>query len=156
MLDMVHNGVLSVEKVADLMATRARLFRMSDRGFIRPGMKADLVLVHPNDPWTVREDNVMSKCGWSPFRAHVQKPRARDLGQRHMRVGRSPHHNLTRQPCWPTPFVQPLSAHSGAPFETAWVLSCCSWDLPDTALNRWARGHPFRPKACLEKMNSSA
>ena len=46
----------------------------------------------------------------SLHRAHVQEPRARDLGQRHMRVGRSPHHNLTRQPCWTTPFVQPLSA----------------------------------------------
>ena len=67
MLDLVHDGLLPVEKVADLMAHRvARLFRMSDRGFIRPGMKADLVLVHPNDPWTVREDNIMSKCGWSP------------------------------------------------------------------------------------------
>jgi dihydroorotase len=65
MLDMVHEGVLSVEKVADLMAHRvARLFRMSDRGFIRPGMKADLVLVHPNDPWTVRETWVNGTCVW--------------------------------------------------------------------------------------------
>ena len=79
MLDMVHDGVLSVEKVADLMAHRvARLFRMSDRGFIRPGMKADLVLVHPNDPWTVREDNIMSKCGWSPFTGHVFKSRVHE------------------------------------------------------------------------------
>tara|TARA_X000000950_G_scaffold268185_1_gene345435 strand:- start:143 stop:1522 length:1380 start_codon:yes stop_codon:yes gene_type:complete len=79
MLDMVHDGVLSVEKVADLMAHRvARLFRMPDRGFIRPGMKADLVLVHPNDPWTVREDNVMSKCGWSPFTGHTFKSRVHE------------------------------------------------------------------------------
>ena len=79
MLDLVHDGLLPVEKVADLMAHRvARLFRMNDRGFIRPGMKADLVLVHPNDPWTVREDNVMSKCGWSPFTGHVFKSRVHE------------------------------------------------------------------------------
>ena len=79
MLDLVHNGLLSVEKVADLMAHRvSRLFRMQNRGFIRPGMKADLVLVHPNDPWTVREDNVMSKCGWSPFTGHVFKSRVHE------------------------------------------------------------------------------
>ena len=79
MLDLVHDGLLPVEKVADLMAHRvARLFRIEDRGFIRPGMKADLVVVSPNDPWTVREDNVMSKCGWSPFRGHTFKSRIRE------------------------------------------------------------------------------
>ena len=79
MLDLVHDGLLPVEKVVDLMAHRvARLFRMTDRGFIRPGMKADLVLVQPNDPWTVREDNVMSKCGWSPFQGHTFKSRVHE------------------------------------------------------------------------------
>ena len=79
MLDLVHDGLLPVEKVVDLMAHRvARLFRMTDRGFIRPGMKADLVLVQPNDPWTVREDNVMSKCGWSPFQSHTFKSRVHE------------------------------------------------------------------------------
>jgi dihydroorotase len=79
MLDLVHDGLMTVDKVADLMAHRvARLFRMTDRGFIRPGMKADLVLVQPNDPWTVREDNVMSKCGWSPFQGHTFKSRVHE------------------------------------------------------------------------------
>ena len=79
MLDLVHDRLLPVEKVVDLMAHRvARLFRMTDRGFIRPGMKADLVLVQPNDPWTVREDNVMSKCGWSPFQGHTFKSRVHE------------------------------------------------------------------------------
>ena len=47
-------------------------------GFIRPGMKADLVVVQPNDPWTVHEDNVMSKCGWSPFQGHTFKSRVHE------------------------------------------------------------------------------
>jgi len=112
MLDLVHDGLLPVEKVVDLMSHRvARLFRMTDRGFIRPGMKADLVLVQPNDPWTVREDNVMSKCGWSPF----QEPRARNVGQRDQGLGRQPHHHFPWKPCWPTSLVPPLSALGGAP-----------------------------------------
>ena len=79
MLDLVHDGLLPVEKVVDLMAHRvARLFRMADRGFIRPGMKADLVVVQPNDPWTVHEGNVMSKCGWSPFQGHTFKSRVHE------------------------------------------------------------------------------
>lgn len=79
MLDLVHEGLLSVDKVADLMAHRvARCFQMADRGFIRPGMKADLVLVQPHDPWTVREDNIMSKCGWSPFQGHTFKSRVQE------------------------------------------------------------------------------
>ncbi len=79
MLDLVHDGLLPVEKVVDLMAHRvARLFRMADRGFIRPDMKADLVVVQPNDPWTVHEGNVMSKCGWSPFQGHTFKSRVHE------------------------------------------------------------------------------
>ena len=34
--------------------------------------------MHPNDPWTVREDNIMSKCGWSPFTGHVFKSRVHE------------------------------------------------------------------------------
>lgn len=76
MLDLVHEGLMPVEKVVDLMAHRvARLFRMADRGFLQPGQKADIVLVHPNDPWTVKGNNIMSKCGWSPFTGHTFKSR---------------------------------------------------------------------------------
>ena len=78
MVDLVHDGLLPIEKVADLMAHRvARLFRMTDRGFLRPGQKADIVLVHPNDPWTIKGSNIMSKCGWSPFTGHTFKSRVR-------------------------------------------------------------------------------
>ena len=71
MLDLVHQGHISVEKVIDLMCHRvAELFEIKDRGYIREGYKADIVLVNPNDGWTVTEDNIMYKCGWSPFTAY--------------------------------------------------------------------------------------
>jgi dihydroorotase len=48
----------------------ARLFRIVDRGFVREGYHADLVLVDPNNPWVVSKDNILYKCGWSPFEGH--------------------------------------------------------------------------------------
>jgi dihydroorotase len=68
MLEMVHDGVLPVEKVVDLMAHRvAECFRLEDRGYIREGYKADIVLVNPDAEWTVTGENILYKCGWSPF-----------------------------------------------------------------------------------------
>ena len=49
----------------------ARMFSIEKRGFIRPGYKADLVLVNPNDPWTVARENILYKCQWSPFEGHT-------------------------------------------------------------------------------------
>ncbi len=48
----------------------ARLFQVKERGFIREGYYADLVAVHPKQPWTVNKDNIAYKCGWSPFEGH--------------------------------------------------------------------------------------
>jgi len=45
----------------------AILFRIKDRGYIREGYKADLVLVNPDLPWTVSQDNILYKCKWSPL-----------------------------------------------------------------------------------------
>ena len=78
MLEMVHQGVLPVEEVVNLMAHRvADLFDMTDRGYIRAGHKADLVLVDPNDPWNVTKSNILYKCGWSPFEGSTFKSRIR-------------------------------------------------------------------------------
>ena len=71
MLDFYHQSKISLEKIADKMAHRvAQLFRIKDRGFIREGYMADLVLVDLNSPWTISKENILSKCGWSPFEGH--------------------------------------------------------------------------------------
>ena len=49
----------------------AILFQISNRGFIREGYFADLVLVDPNKPWTVEKENIVAKCGWSPFEGNT-------------------------------------------------------------------------------------
>jgi dihydroorotase len=68
MLEMVKKGIFTYEKVVDKMChAPAQLFRIKERGFIREGYKADLVIIEPEAKWTVREDNIYSKCGWSPF-----------------------------------------------------------------------------------------
>ena len=49
----------------------ALLYQIEKRGFIRPNYKADLVLIHPNKPWTVNHENILSKCQWSPMEGHT-------------------------------------------------------------------------------------
>lgn len=68
MLEMAAQGTFSKEKVIDVMAHRpAELFHIAQRGYIRPGYYADLVLIDPHAPWTVSATNLLYKCGWSPF-----------------------------------------------------------------------------------------
>ncbi len=68
MLELVHQGVFTLEGVVEKMChAPARLFQVSRRGFIREGYFADLVLVDPDAPWTVAPENILYKCGWSPF-----------------------------------------------------------------------------------------
>ena len=72
MLELVDNSVLTIERMVELMAHNpARLFEVRQRGFIRPGYKADLVIVRPNSPWTVTTDIIESKCRWSPLEGHT-------------------------------------------------------------------------------------
>lgn len=78
MLELVEEGVLSIERVAELMCHNpARLFSVDRRGFIRPGYYADFVLVDPNANWQVLEGRYYTKCGWTPMDDHVFKWRVR-------------------------------------------------------------------------------
>jgi len=68
MLEMSRKGLISVEKVVEKMChAPADLFRIDRRGYIREGYYADLVLVDPNHRWVVSPENILYKCGWSPF-----------------------------------------------------------------------------------------
>lgn len=67
MLTLAEEGLCSKERVVEVMCHNpAILFGIDKRGFIRPGYKADLVLVSPHQ-WTVSREDVLSKCGWSPI-----------------------------------------------------------------------------------------
>ena len=71
MLELVDEGVLTMERLVELMCHNpARLFGVQNRGFIRKGYQADLVMVRPQSPWTVTKDCIRSKCGWSPMEGH--------------------------------------------------------------------------------------
>ena len=71
MLELVDDGVLTIERLVELMCHHpAQLFSIRDRGFVRPGCKADLVVVRRGEPWTVTDECVQSKCGWTPLAGH--------------------------------------------------------------------------------------
>lgn len=66
--EKVKEGVLSIEKAVEKMCHNpAKIFKIEKRGFIKEGFYADLVLVDTNQKWTITEDNILYKCGWSPF-----------------------------------------------------------------------------------------
>lgn len=72
LLEMVAAGKLSLTQLVQKTAhNAATLFRMEQRGFIREGYWADLVLVDLEKPYTVSKANILSKCGWSPFEGHT-------------------------------------------------------------------------------------
>jgi dihydroorotase len=68
MLELWHNKTFSLEKVVEMMCHNPSiLFNIRKRGFIREGYQADLCLVDPENPWRVTKENILYKCGWSPF-----------------------------------------------------------------------------------------
>ena len=72
MLELVDQGVLTIERLVELMCHNpARLFEVSQRGYLREGYQADIVLVRPGAGWTVTKDVIQSRCGWSPMENHM-------------------------------------------------------------------------------------
>ncbi|MCF2490598.1 dihydroorotase [Dyadobacter sp. CY347] len=68
MLELNREGKISVERIVEKMSHAvADLFQISNRGYIREGYWADLILVDPNAQTKVEAANIYSKCGWSPF-----------------------------------------------------------------------------------------
>ncbi|GLQ94537.1 dihydroorotase [Dyella acidisoli] len=71
-LQRVTEGKLTLERVVEAVShAPATLFDVHERGFLREGYAADLVLVDPNKPHLVRRGQVLSKCGWSPFEGYT-------------------------------------------------------------------------------------
>ena len=72
MLEFFKNGKISLEKVVEKMCHNPAIcFKVENRGFIREGYFADLVLVNLNNPWEVNKENILYKCDWSPFEAEI-------------------------------------------------------------------------------------
>ena len=76
MMEFVRQGKISIERMVEKMSHNpAILFRILDRGFIREGYYADLVLVDPHSPWKVERNTLIAKAGWSPFEGEVFESR---------------------------------------------------------------------------------
>jgi dihydroorotase len=74
MLELYHHGKITLEQIAEKMAHNvATIFQIEKRGFIREGYWADLALVNLNNPWQVNKNNILYKCGWSPFEGSTFK-----------------------------------------------------------------------------------
>ncbi len=74
MLENYHNGKISLEKMVEKMCHNpAKLFQLKKRGFLREGYFADLVVADLNNPWKVAKENIVYKCGWSPFEGETFK-----------------------------------------------------------------------------------
>lgn len=68
MLDLSKKGKITKERVVEKMChAPAILYRVEKRGYIREGYYADLVLVNPNKPYTINQDNILYKCQWAPL-----------------------------------------------------------------------------------------
>jgi dihydroorotase len=78
MLELYHKNILTIEKIVEKMAHNpAVVYRIKDRGFLREGYKADICIVDPRSEWTVNKENIMYKCGWSPFEGYTFRSRVK-------------------------------------------------------------------------------
>ncbi|KQX15130.1 dihydroorotase [Flavobacterium sp. Root420] len=76
MFEAHHQGKITVEKIVEKMCHNpAKIFKIEKRGFIKEGYYADLIIVNPSLPWSVKPENILYKCGWSPFENFTFKSR---------------------------------------------------------------------------------
>ena len=76
MLEGYHKNKIKLEKIVEKMCHNpAILYEIENRGYIREGYFADLVIFNLNNPWTVNKENILYKCGWSPFEGTTFKSR---------------------------------------------------------------------------------
>lgn len=74
MLEFYHQGRISLERIVEKMCHAPALcFRINRRGFLEEGYWADMALVDIDREWTVGKENILFKCGWSPFEGHTFK-----------------------------------------------------------------------------------
>ena len=74
MLEFYHQGKVSLEWIVEKMChAPATCFQVKERGFIREGYYADLVVVDLDKPWVVEKNNILYHCGWSPFEGETFK-----------------------------------------------------------------------------------
>ena len=74
MLELHHQGKISLEKIVEKMCHNvAEIYRINERGYIKEGYYADLVLIDLNKKWQVRSENILYKCKWSPFEHQIFK-----------------------------------------------------------------------------------
>ena len=68
MLNLVDEGVFTLEKIVEKMChAPAEIYHIANRGYLREGYQADIVLIRPQSPWTLTKDRILSKCQWSPL-----------------------------------------------------------------------------------------
>lgn len=68
LMEFVRDEKLSIEMLVEKACHNpAIIFNIKERGFLREGYWADITIVDPSRPWRVGKDNILSKCGWSPF-----------------------------------------------------------------------------------------
>ncbi|CAN1557535.1 PyrC Dihydroorotase and related cyclic amidohydrolases [Flavobacteriaceae bacterium] len=76
MFEAHHQGKITIEKIVEKMCHNpAKLFKIEKRGFVKEGYFADLVIVNAGLPWSVKKENILAKCGWSPFEGFTFKSR---------------------------------------------------------------------------------
>ena len=74
LMDFFHQDILSLETIVEKTSHNvAKRFQIKDRGFIREGYFADLAILDHNKPYEVSKENILYKCGWSPFEGHSFK-----------------------------------------------------------------------------------